>query len=626
MKKIYILSWLASVLLLAGCNTQNAENSNLGIMTWAGENIVCKNLYTVWYNNNQTFSLKAKVVSDKVKNVLANNWWIVSYLNCEPWKKVKSNTLIAKIKPDWTDPNIKNLLNQKRALQTQIENLKNIIAFTKTNFSSQLNSLTIQKNNLETQIDILTQNLAKLKQQKKYWVWDIITQIHTLETQLQDLEKSKAKLEESKQADITKLKKSLDNTISSSKSFLSNIFLKIDEIFWITDKNKHKNDAYESYLSAKNTVLKEKIKNEFLKIYSKFPQDSDYDWWSKYLEKVHKLLVIVKQAVSDSVPSRALPKSVIDGWYNMFSQYDTNLINLKTNLDNLNQSLKTVRNNYDTQILNLQTQINATKNNIDNLQKNKLGSYTSSIDVQINQIQSQLDNAKSNLSNILSQIESLKSQENIQIKQLDSQLSNLNTNLKNIITNLSIQNIYAGVDWKVKLKKIAEWNKVWPNSLLCQIIPDKSSLKFQVYTNTLLDTQNWYVYFDVNWKEYKVKVISKLPYKDPVSQNNIYETDTKWEVEFQDWKKQFVDLQDILQEWDILDVQYKNEWWEISLQKANQKIFIPLDYVVNKLTGYFVKKQINWNKIDIVKVQLWNVDWANVEILSWLKVGDVICK
>jgi len=547
MKKTYILIWIASVLLLAGCSsTQNSISKNSNLDTGSKKEITCSNIYIIWSWKSEEATLKAKVVSNKIKNVLANNGWIITYLNCNLWINVKTKTLVAKIKPDWSDPNIKNLVNQKRSLETQIQNTKNIIYSTKSNFASQLKSLNIQKSNLKTQIDILTQNLAKLKQQKKYWVWDITTQIHTLKTQLQDLENSKAKLEESKQADITKLKKSINNTTSSSKSFLTNVFLKIDETFGITDKNKHKNDAFESYLSAKNTSLKEKIKNDFLNLNNWIPNENDYEAWSEYLEKVHKLVVIVKQAVSNSVSSRVLPQTTINWWYSMFSQYDTSLLTFKTNIDNLTQSLKTVKNNYDTQILNLQTQINATKNNIGNLWENKLGSYTSSIDVQINQIQSQLDNTKSSLSNVLSQIDSLKSQENIQVKQLSSQLSSLNTSLRNIITNLSVQSIYAGVDWKIKLKKVAEWNKVWPNSLLCQIIPNKSSLKLQVYTNNLLNTDNWYVVVDVNSQKCKLNILSLLPYKDPVTQNNIYETDTKCKIE---WSEKYIDLQKILQDW-----------------------------------------------------------------------------
>jgi uncharacterized protein YhaN len=97
------------------------------------------------------------------------------------------------------------------------------------------------------------------------------TQIETLKTQLQDLENSKTKLEESKQADLVKLKQSIENTISSAQSLLNNVFLKIDEIFGITDKYKHSNDAFENYLSAKDTALKEEIKNQFLQLYKQHP-------------------------------------------------------------------------------------------------------------------------------------------------------------------------------------------------------------------------------------------------------------------------------------------------------------------------------------------------------------------
>ena len=612
MKKTYILIWLTALVLTA-CGSNNHQTT---ISTGSAQNITCKDPYIVWKNSLQILSLKAKVVSDKVKNVVANNGWIVSYLNCEPWMQVKSDTLVAKITPDWSDPNVKNLVNQEQSLENQIANTKNIIASTKANFASQLNSLNIQKANLENQIKILEQSLAKLQEQKNYWVGDLQTQIETLKTQLQDLENSKTKLEESKQADLVKLKQSIENTISSAQSLLNNVFLKIDEIFGITDKYKHSNDAFENYLSAKDTALKEEIKNQFLQLYKQHPLT--YTWWSDYLAKDEKLVSLVKQAISDSIPSMTLPQTTIDTWFNLFSEYDTNLITLKNNLDNLIQSLETVENNYDTQILNLQTQINATKNSIENLEKNKLGSYTSSIDVQINQTKSQLDSTKASLENIISQINSLKSQENIQVKQLENQLSSLNASLKNILTSLSVQQIYAGVNGKVKIKKVAEWNKVWPGTLLCQIIPDRSSLKLQVFSSSKLIVP-WKVYFEKNWKTCSVDLISKLPYKDPITQNNIYETSTKVAT----CGDKQVQLIDLFSEWKILTVNYKlnnlkNAW--------TNKVLIPLDYVINKLTGQFVKKKLTGWKIEDSLVKLWNIDGANVEVLSWLKVGDKICK
>jgi vacuolar-type H+-ATPase subunit E/Vma4 len=60
------------------------------------------------------------------------------------------------------------LINQKKSVQDQIQNTKNVIASTKANFSYQLNSLNSQKKNIEAQIALLEQNLAKLKEQKNY--------------------------------------------------------------------------------------------------------------------------------------------------------------------------------------------------------------------------------------------------------------------------------------------------------------------------------------------------------------------------------------------------------------------------------------------------------------------------
>ena len=96
-----------------------------------------------------------------------------------------------------------------------------------------------------------------------------------------------------------------------------------------------------------------------------------------------------------------------------------------------------------------------------------------------------MDSAQTNLENILSQIKSLKAQEQIQIKQLENQLANLNSSLKNIQDSLVVQKIYAQVEGKVKHKNVSKWNKVWANTLLCQIVPLKSSLKMQVFGNNL---------------------------------------------------------------------------------------------------------------------------------------------
>jgi hypothetical protein len=116
------------------------------------------------------------------------------------------------------------------------------------------------------------------------------------------LENSKQKLEQSKKADLEKLEQSLSNSISQAQSLVNNILLKVDEIYGITDENKHKNDAFESYLSAKNTALKEKIKTEFRILFS-----TDVKDWSSYLKQVDDFVNLVKDSIKASVSTTRLP-------------------------------------------------------------------------------------------------------------------------------------------------------------------------------------------------------------------------------------------------------------------------------------------------------------------------------
>ena len=609
MKKILVISLWISLLVLAWCSTEEQTE------TTKKQEIkqTCEKSFVVWSWEKQAYNLKAKVVASNIKNVVSPSAGIVSYLNCTPWQKVNSKTLIAKISPDWSDPNIKNVVSQKKYIQDQIKNTNSIINSTKLNYSQQLNSLNSQKVNLENQIKILNENLDSLEKQKKYWVGDLQQQLKTLKDQLKDLKISKSKLENSKQADISKLQLSIWNNKESAKSLINNTLLDIDELFGITDTNKHKNDAFENYLSAKNTALKEEIKTDFIKLNSQFEKLNEIsnEDFINYIQKVDDLVQKVKQALKASINTRTFPQTQIDALYAKFTNYDNSLIQIKWSLDNLIKSLQTLTNTYDNQIISVQTNINSVQNSIENLEKNKLNSYLASIDVQINQTKSQLQANKTSLENILTSIKNLQNQENISINQLKNQLVQLENSLSSLNIQLSPSSVYAKVEWKVKIKNTSKWNKVWPNGLICQIVPNKSSLKLQIYGDLGVGRNLGEVEFkDNNWKNCKLKIVSKLPYQDPITQNNIYETEDNINCN--------------IQEWEILSVKYNKE--NNKVINWNKKISIPLDFVVNKLTGQFVKEKIaSWN-IQETSVELWNIDWTNVEILSWLKIWDKICR
>lgn len=614
MKKNLIVSFFI-ILILSWCVKQNNVIETGLQDKKLQDKISCNKFFTIWSWQKQVYVLQAKVVSSNIKNVLSPNAGIVSYLNCVPWKKVSSKTLIAKIIPDWSDPNVKALETQKQYLLDQIKNTENIIDSTKLNFSEQLNSLVIQKKNLENQINILKNNLVELKKQKKYGLWDLEQQLKSLKQQLEDLEKSKNKLESLKKSDINKLKDSISTTRNSAESLIKTVFLRIDEIFGITNKNKHKNDAFEQYLCAKDVSLKEKIKWDFTRLYSKVLKLDSYSNtdFTEYVYQVDNLVQEVKDWIKNSVSTYVLPQTLLNSWYNEFLNYDNSLIQLKGNLDNLVKSLKIVKDNYDNQIIQVETSINSIKNNISNLEKNKINSYLSNIQIQINQIKSQLQSDQTNLKNVITNIENLKNQENIQLNQLENQLVGLKNSLSNLNIKLSPNYVYAGVNWKIKFKNVSKWNKVWPNSLLCQIVPNKTSLKLQIYWD--INNKPDYVQFNY-WNQICVlRVISKLPYKDPVTQNNIYETEN-----FATCNRKKVDLSSIFQEWQTLSVNY------VLSGKYENKIKIPLNFVVNEIDGQYIYKVSGLWKYKKAEIKLWNIDGEDVEVLSWLKIGDKICR
>jgi hypothetical protein len=95
---------------------------------------------------------------------------------------------------------------------------------------------------------------------------------------------------------------------------LTDAFKKIDEVFGITLGNKTKNDAYEIYLSAKNTSLKTQVESEFYRLYGMLPivsniysgmQNSEI---SQYLFDVANLLKICADAVNNSISSSTFPQ------------------------------------------------------------------------------------------------------------------------------------------------------------------------------------------------------------------------------------------------------------------------------------------------------------------------------
>ncbi|EKD66773.1 MAG: hypothetical protein ACD_49C00011G0002 [uncultured bacterium (gcode 4)] len=610
--KTYKMLLLSFLLLLSSCSSSDEikiEEST----DKKTSSLKCSKDFQIWDIDYTNLKLKWVIETENVQNTTSSRDGILSFLDCENGKKVNSETLIATIKPDYDSPSTKSLISQKDSLYKQISNIESIIIQTKNNFSVQVDSLKNQQKDIESQIETQNINLENLEKQKLSWVWDLWSQKTSLEEQQVNLEKQKTLLEKSMEDDVKKITVSINNSKTQTKTLVWTILLQIDELYWISNKNRYLNDDFEMYIWVKNSSLKSKIESDFLKLDRDFVNilNKNDEEFLGYVENVLIILENIKINIKDSVSSINFPQTRIDNYYGVFASHTNNLLTSKNTLEWFIKSLVSTQNNYNTNIQSIQTQIDSIASSIWNINENKIDSYVSSIDSQINNLKIQIKNLKTNIQNISSQIGSLYSQEKIQISNYENQILTFKNNISSIDIQLSPLNIYSQTSGIIKQKQGTIWNKVTPQAPLCQIIPEKDSYKMKIYSP--IELTIWQeITFDFLGEEITSKITKSNQAKDTLTQNYIYESD-------------YLNLENI-KEQEIFQVNIKAQNQEKIETKSQAKVYAPLDFIINKIDWYYIrKKDINW-VITEEKINLWNVDWNMIEIKSWLNIGELICR
>ena len=594
MKKILTLLILSFLLYSCG----ETEDSN--DISW---NIVdCNSPFTVWKIDKSSLKLKWVVINDDLKVVSSPMAWVVKTLNCDAWKKVYPNTLIAEVNPDFNNPNTVNLSIQKWSLVNQKINLESIRSSTLSSFENQIS-------NLREQVIINEKNIELTKKSSTLSKNDLEKQIESLKNTLDTLESNLELAIRAKSEALDKVDISRASLFTSMNSISWDNLLKIDEIFWITDDNKRLNDKYEDYLSVKNSTLWNNVKIEFVKLNSLFDNINNLsnEEISDFLWGLVSLNETSRDAVKESIANVYFPQTQIDSLYSMFLNYSINLAEIKNNWDSLDNSKSSIITNYDTQISSLQNQIDTSKTSLDNLKTNKLDSVDVWLDLQLSNLDSGLKTLNSNLENLLST-------KDTQILSLDNQILQLNQSIDSLNTNLSARNIYAWVSWTIKQKMSSVWNNVWTNMALCQILPDTKSTKIKIYSPVELEMWDKLV-FEFNNELYEIQIENVLVYKDQITQNYIYESN-------------YLD-QNFFKDWEILSLSFEdNDESDLvinDLEQIEKEIRIPVSYIKNKIDWNFIKIN-SWSWVVEVKIELWDINWNFIEIKDWLEGIGEICR
>jgi len=556
---------LVSLFFVAGCWPKVDDTI---LSTWSVQGFTTT--YVVGVSPVFQTSLYGTVIADSIKNIVSNRGGMLDYINCQPGKQVSRNTVIAKITPNEDDMTYQNSAIQLSVLQEQLNNLTTIFSLTE-------DTLAVQQDILRDQYDNNSTLLANLN--KTEWYTE-----SSLEYQEELLDQQYDTLKAAKNVDLDKMKTSISNAYKQYLIMIKDALKKVNDVF--TSSN--------FTVSDKDPTLRQQVASEYFRLKDKVSDTMSSSQFSHYLDDFSVFMSLVASSVNATTPSTNLPQSSsmwtsIDGLYTTFTTLSTTFMGSKSAFDTLASSYDSVKNTYNSQIKTLDT-------NTDNFNDNTAESTKLQIDNQ----KASLQLAQKTLAN---QLSSSDESQAMQLMSLKNQLLTFQQNIAVLSNSLEWEVLYAGVEWVVKMRALGEDNKLAPNTLLCQITPtDASNTSIQIFSYQRLALGSKVAIAD-QWGQFLWTwiVLYEYPYKDPATQNYIYEIPVvKFSVK-------------------------ENERVSITLSQSADKndIWIPLQYVSPRLEGNLIRKKVgSW--IQNVYVKLWDINDEYVQILSGLNVWDEI--
>ena len=624
MKKILLIT---SLLLLASCGNNNIKSVSIDnfektyqVLTWS----VSSNNKFVWtLQSNNTTYLGFKLP------------WRVTNLYVKEWDYVKVGQLLATL---WWN----EVKTQFSSAKQMLDSLWAMYKSTENMFDAQIQSMQAKVAQAKAGMEGIktwvgdTQNITKEqlltaeKQVKQAEIW--------LQTAKTNLEHTKQVLSQSEK-DIYSNSK---NAIAQSKILLNNFIIFTDQLFGISDENKHKNDAFEIYLSAKNTALKEQIKADWRKLnseYKSWVKSTDQLLWDiknsdavekdedlkkriyDNLQTTKKLLVDSRKladeefiAVDSSVSSITFPQSMINQYKKQVSTFQNNiektlltaqwnyLLWVKGSL----QAIENFKKQASMKLDLLQKQYDLAKAGYETA-KQTYEQYKAMSEWKVNEISTKYEVAKKQYEEAVKWLEALKKQKQAQLSQIKSKINQVKWNKNLAAVNLGNIKLYAPY-YGVITKKIVSIGQVVGAWTPIYAISDPKDLKwvFYVPVEEIKNIKVWQkVYIKALWNTITWTISTITPSADMYSK--------KIPVE--------VKIDKVPKNW-VLGMFIT--WYPVSENISG--VLIPHEFIHYEYGKAYVYKKIldNGEKYKKVYIKLWKCDNDFCIVKEGLEKGDVI--
>ena len=600
MNRIFITILITTLFFLTSCWKAEINESKIYYSTW----VVFT--WTLDINNSYVWYVKW----DKMVNLATKVGGKVSNIYVKEWDKVNKWQLLLKL--DWSEAKV-----WYSSAWNIIDTLVSMKNYTKLMFDEQIKSMEAKVEQVKLWKNWLSTWLNDTKK---------ITEAQ-LKTAKTWVEIAKANLKHTKSVLETKKSHIYDNMKSAiiwSVILDTNIIKFIDELLWVTEENKHKNDSFETYLAAKNTWLYNESKQKFRKVnlvyldYKKY-YDENIDWknpsndviftalkkWEKTAEEIKSLLSITYDVLDASIDNVYFPATTINSYKNQISTFWTNIeASLLTvswdyilGLKWSRQNLADFNNTYNMQIDLLEKQVK--------LAEDTLNKYIEMSKWQVNEVQTKSNVSVKQLDEILAWLESLKKQKESKLSEIDAKIDEAKWQLNSAWVMINNWKIVSPITWIVTKKMVEVWQVVW---WWMPLLTVSNTDKLVIDVNVSEDVAKWLklndrVLLNIDWISKQVHwYISNINLSKDMITKKV-------------WIEVTISENNGISIWSFTKVIFQN------FSNSN-KILISNDAIISKfmVPGVFIID--NWIiKFKNIKIINQNDKFSEVE---WLKVWDEI--
>ena len=674
MKKFYFgyfLIWLVIVLAF----------NNKTFFWWEKEiqtEIIEKYEVTVWeIKNSIEVSWSSELIDEQ--SLRFTREWTITAVHYSDWDQVKKWDIIAEIdNADWVQSvnnaqislsNAKLNLEQlyKEAEEVQVLQGQNSVASAKAALEQAKTDYENTKNQQEIQ---LAQKLQSIEMSKK----DLESLKNNLAQAESDLELAKKQNENSLNNSIVNKSATVTNIENNFRSNLYNIeqsIETIDYILWVTQENRDKNDAYEMYLGAKDSMTKSQAEsslNRSINLYKDLKSlvdGYDYSWDKETIINIINSFIATYNELEITADNtyKTMEATITSIWSITQAEIDSkknSMSGIRNDVQNklttINQAITTLETLADTELTSMQNEssiaareesINNQKlaiekkendiaNSLDDYELTKI-SHETTLTLKLNDIESKersVKIAEQNYDDLFkwpTNIDIQKAQNNV--KQAELQLQNARKQLENY-------QLTAPFDWTIRKIDYMVWDKLTnstdkyvyienPDTMVITIMLDqiditnvevwqKAEITFDSYSDTKF---NWHVYSiytqptSANWVvSYEVKII--IDDKDKIEKRLLSWMSADVEI--------FVASKENVLKLKSTAISTKEDWTKYVLIEENwervEKI-ITTWIVGNDSTTEILSWLSEWDKVIVIKqeyIKEWYFENLNIDMWWWM--------